>query len=424
MKFKYGLNEIPPFGHLLLFGMQWLAIIIPIILIMGTAVTGLHPIGIGEQVIYIQRLFFVVAVALFTQVIWGHRLPIIIGPATVFLVGIAAGGESNLDAVYTSIFLGGLILTAVSITGLFSYLKKLFTSTVIAVILILVALTLTPMILNLITTPTTQAGSFANLCFSLTMVFFMFIAAKYLRGLWKSTLIFWAVLVGTLVYFLVFPQSPLPNYDLPTAASFWQGLKPSFVFDSGVFLSFMICFLALSVNDLGSIQAVDALLKPDNMPKRITRGVTVTGLINVLSGFFGVIGSVNFSFSPGVIIASGTASRYTLIPTSLALLALSFLPKTIAVLGSIPSVVIGSSMIYLMCSQIAGGLSVALSQNYKFEHGLVIGLPMLLGVIISYLPPTVLDTFPYILRPVLGNGFVVGVIAVLIMEHWVFRQKD
>ncbi|WP_459929104.1 hypothetical protein [Desulfosporosinus burensis] len=80
-------------------------------------------------------------------------------------------------------------------------------------------------------------------------------------------------------------------------------------------------------------------------------------------------------------------------------------------------------MIYLMCSQIAGGLQVALNQNYKFEYGLVIGLPMILGVIISYLPPSVLNTFPPILKPVLGNGFVVGVIAVLIMEHLVFRQK-
>ncbi len=423
MNFKYTLDEIPPLGHLLLFGLQWLAIIIPIILIMGTAVTSLHPGGIGQQVVYIQRLLFVVAVALFSQVIWGHRLPVIFGPATVFLVGISAGGKSSLEAVYTSILLGGIILTAVSITGLFAHLKKLFTPTVVAVILILVALTLTPMILNLITTPTPQVNSFANLCFSLVMVLSMFIAAKYLRGLWKSTLIFWAVISGTLAYFLLFPHSPLPTYNLPVVAPFWKGLTFSFVFDSGVFLSFMICFLALSVNDLGSIQSVEGILQPDNMPKRITRGVTVTGLINILSGFLGVIGSVNFSFSSGVIIASGVASRYTLIPTSLGLLALAFLPKTIAVLGSIPSVVIGSSMIYLMCSQIAGGLQAVLNQKYKFEYGLIIGLPMILGVIISYLPPAVLNTFPSILKPILGNGFVVGVIAVLVMEHLVFRQK-
>jgi len=423
MKFKYGLNEIPPWGHLLLFGLQWLAIIIPIILIMGTAVTSLHPSSLAQQVVYIQKLFFVVAVALFVQVIWGHRLPIILGPATVLLVGMAAGGGSNPEAVYTSIFLGGLILAVVSITGLFAHLKKLFTSTVVAVILILVALTITPMILNLVTVPTAHASSFANLCFALVMVFCMFIAAKYSRGLWKSTLIFWAVIIGTLVYLLLFSSSPLPANGLPIVAIFWQGLQPSFVFDSGVFLSFLICYLALSVNDLGSIQAVDVLLKPDNMPQRITRGVAVTGFVNVLAGLLGVIGVVNFSFSPGVIISSRVASRYVLLPTSLMLLVLSFLPKTTAFLGNIPSAVIGSSMIYIMCSQIAGGLQIVQSQDYKFENGLTIGLPILLGVIISYLPPAVLDTFPLIIKPVLGNGFVVGVITVLMMEHIVFPRK-
>jgi len=58
MKFKYGINEIPPLEHLLLFGLQWLAIIIPIILIMGTAVTSLHPNGIVEQVVSDQRQSF------------------------------------------------------------------------------------------------------------------------------------------------------------------------------------------------------------------------------------------------------------------------------------------------------------------------------------------------------------------------------
>ncbi|NMB36038.1 MAG: xanthine permease, partial [Firmicutes bacterium] len=55
--------------------------------------------------------------------------------------------------------------------------------------------------------------------------------------------------------------------------------------------------------------------------------------------------------------------------------------------------------------------------------GLVIGLPLMLSVIVSFLPDGVLNTFPLILRPLLGNGFVVGVLAVMAMEHLVFREK-
>jgi len=51
-------------------------------------------------------------------------------------------------------------------------------------------------------------------------------------------------------------------------------------------------------------------------------------------------------------------------------------------------------------------------------------LPILLGTVVAFLPPDVLHTFPAVLRPVVGNGFVVGVAAALILEHGVFRRSQ
>jgi xanthine/uracil permease len=137
-----------------------------------------------------------------------------------------------------------------------------------------------------------------------------------------------------------------------------------------------------------------------------------------------VIGPVNFSLSPGVIASTGCASRFTLIPAGLILLAMSFLPPVIAFIGGIPSVVVGGVFLYIMCSQIAAGLTMVLDaqKGFHFENGLVIGLPLMLSIIISFLPDSILNTFPVVLRPLLGNGFVVGVLAVLIMEHLIFGE--
>ncbi|HBA54526.1 MAG TPA: xanthine permease, partial [Syntrophorhabdus aromaticivorans] len=85
------------------------------------------------------------------QILWGHRLPLILGPSTVLLIGIISSQGFEADAVYSSILLGGLILTALSISGLFRYLQRLFTPRVIATVLILIALTLAPTVMNLIT---------------------------------------------------------------------------------------------------------------------------------------------------------------------------------------------------------------------------------------------------------------------------------
>jgi len=176
---------------------------------------------------------------------------------------------------------------------------------------------------------------------------------------------------------------------------------------------------------LGSIQTMNELLKPSRPEGRINRGIFFTGLSNVLSGFLGVIGPVNFSLSPGVIAASGCASRITMIPTAVLLLLLSFSPIMIGFIATVPSVVIGAIMIYILASQIAAGLMTAFEAIHEFKlvDGLIIGLPLMLGTIIAFLPAAVLNDFPSILRPILGNGFVVGITAALVMEHLIFKEK-
>jgi len=146
----------------------------------------------------------------------------------------------------------------------------------------------------------------------------------------------------------------------------------------------------------------------------------------MLSGFFGVIGSVNYSLSPGVIASTGVASRFTLVPTGIGLMILAFIPPAIRFIGNIPSVVIGSAFIYILCSQIAAGLYLAFTsmKNFRFENGLILGLPLMLSIIISFLPEEAVATFPLTLKPILGNGFVIGVISVLIMEHIIYKEKN
>ena len=100
------------------------------------------------------------------------------------------------------------------------------------------------------------------------------------------------------------------------------------------------------------------MLKPPGESKRITRGILVTGIANILSGFLGVIGPVNFSMSPGVIASSGCASRITLLPAALLLLIVAFSPALIGIIHYVPSVVIGSIFFFILCSQVAAGLSM------------------------------------------------------------------
>ena len=58
-----------------------------------------------------------------------------------------------------------------------------------------------------------------------------------------------------------------------------------------------------------------------------------------------------------------------------------------------------------------------------FEDGLIIGVPLMLVLIVSFQPEAAITSLPGLLRPVLGNGFAVGTVTVLAMEHVIFRKK-
>jgi len=429
MQWKYGLNESPPLSTNIILGLQWAFIAIPPVIILGKIVGALHFGEPAAEILYLQKLFFIAGLTLLAQLIWGHRLPLISGPAAVLLVGIVSSQGFQLSAINTSMMIGGIFVGILASTGLFSYFKKLFTARVISVVLLLIVFTLAPTIMDLMTGQKSGISPSLNLTFSILLVFIMFLLHKVLPGNWRMSLIICSIACGSVIYFLIFPGAF--SKDVFTQGS-WLGfffsdltLRPEFA--PGVLVSFIICYLALTVNDLGSIQSVNEMLTPDHTDRRVNRGIIVTGIANLVSGFMGVIGPVNYSLSPGVLASTRCASRYPLFPAAIFMLLLSPFPRLIGLIGSVPSAVIGGIMVYIMASQVSAGLQIAIQDlregGFSFESGIVIGMPVLLGNIVAFLPAQILDSIPLMLRPVMGNGFVVGVVGAIFLEHLVFKNR-
>ena len=404
---KYELNDKPGILPMLMYGLQWWIVSLPCVVIMGIIVSQLHYTDVAEQTFYLQKLFGIMGIAMIVQVLWGHRLPLIIGPASVLLIGILSTVSSGIPAVYTGIMVGGLVLTVLAYSGLLGKLQFVFTPRIVTVILILIAFTLTPVILKLVLGDAVHA--LFNLFFTLVMVLALVIGNKLLRGIWKSTTVLWGIVGGGLVYYGVF--------GFPTLVSTGAGIIPEQAtvfnfpldFEAGTILAFLFCYIALIVNELGSIQAVGHMLQADRMDQRTTRGVGIVGVTNVLSGLFGVIGPVDYSMSPGVISATGCA----------------FFPSVVGMLVTIPGVVMGAILLYLMATQLAAGLQMLVREKaiIDFDSGVVVGLPLMVALLLSFAPEEVLNLIPSLFKPIVGNGFVMGVITVLIMEHLIFKKK-
>lgn len=419
MRLRYGLDDRPPAAGTTFYGLQWLAMSLPFVVIVGTVAAGHDGAAGGAAVLYLQKATFATGLMLLSQAFLGHRLTLVAGPSTALLMGIL-GSRSTPDAVYTAIGVCGLMLAALSAGGLFIFLRGLFTPRVTATVLLLIAFTMTPTIARLLTSG--SGGSAAGrLGYSSCLVATLFVAHRLLPAAARSLLILAGMAAGSAGYLALF-GSGMGLAPLPWFAGFFSGFTTP-VLDPGAVFAFLFCFLALSVNEIGSAQAVAPLLAPDGMEGRIKRGMTVTGLVNGAAGFLGVIGPVDYSLSPGVIAASGCGSRFPLIPAGGMLVLVSLSPALLGVAGAIPPAVVGAILVYTLAGQVAAGMNVALgSGGFAFEDGLVIGLPVLAGTVAALLPPESLVGIPPVLRSVAGNGFVAGVVAVLLLDR-LFSRK-
>lgn len=422
MNLKYGIDDRPRVGQLMLYSLQWF------VLAVAVVTTSLF-IAVGspaERVLYAQKVFALMGVATIVQVLWGHRMPIVVGPASVLLVGIitalaSQGAEVDTDKIYTAVVIGGVAVTALSLGRTLERLQRVFTPRIVVVILMLIAYTLAPTIKNLIF-PAGEEGRYAfGLWFTVLCTPVMAIASYRLSGVRKSLVIPVALLIGSAIYYAVYGGFG----DVFAAYSESDGalLLPRMEFDGSMIAAFLFCYVALVINDVGSMQSLGAMLGTTDTDKRCRRGVGLTGLMNIVAGGMGVIGPVNYSMSPGVIASSLCASRFALLPAGAGLVVCAFAPSLIAVLSAIPNTVIGVILLYLMGTQLAASFQMMSASGGagRFESYLIIGLPVMVALLFSGIPMSVI---PVMLRPIVGNGFVMGVLAVLLLEHVVFRDSE
>lgn len=417
MNLKYNVNDPLPLRQMILYALQWFILSIAVVSTSVFVAQG----SPADKLFYSQRLFAVMGLAGLVQVLFGHRMPIVVGPAAVLLVGVMSslGANADVEAIYSSIAIGGLLVALLSVGGVMRRVQRLFTPRIVVVILMLIAFTLTPVIRGLVfPNGASEAQNIFGLIFAVVGCPVMVILNRRLRGVAKSLVIPIALVVGSVAYFSLFASPSSAD----TSASLRGLFLSNFSIDWSLIVAFFICYVALVINDIGSIESLGGMLGVDGMEGRLRRGVRITGVMNVVAGCMGVLGPVNYSMSPGVVASTGCASRYALIPASLLLLLCAFWPDVVWLLTNIPNPVIGVILLFLMGTQLAASLEMLHSTKSvsNFADGLTIGLPLMLAMLFQLMPRGIV---PAVIEPLVGNGFAMGVIAVIVMEHVINRPQ-
>lgn len=415
MKLKYNIDDRLPIGQMVLYAMQWFILAVAVVATSVFVAQGTP----GEKLFYAQKLFAVMGITGLVQVLWGHRMPLVVGPAAVLLVGVLSslGAGASVSAIYTSIAIGGVLVALLTFGNMLRFVQRLFTPRIVIVILMLIAFTLSTVIKGLVFPAGASEGvHLFGLVFAVVGCVAMVVMNRTLKDVAKSLVIPIALVVGSVAYYLIFP---MPE-SAESAVSLRGLLLNDVEVSASLVVAFVICYIALLINDIGSIESLGRMLNVEGMDSRLKRGVRITGAMNIVSGAMGILGPVNYSMSPGVIASTGCASRWALVPATILLALCALWPDLIWVLLNIPNPVIGVILLFLMGTQLAAGFEM--THNTKsvqsFADGLTIGLPIMVALLFQMMPRGVV---PSVIEPLVGNGFAMGVIVVIVMEHLINR---
>ena len=416
MNFRFNIDDKPSRGALLLYGLQWLMICIPVV------ITSTFVAPEGGEVFFTQKLFAICGLTIVIQVLFGHRLPLVAGPAAVLLMGVIAAKSQghSVETIYPSMIVGGALVSLLAAAGAMKYIQKIFTPRIVAAIVILVSFTIAKPIVGLIFADNDHAG--LALVLTVVSLVVMAWANKAFKGVWKSTVVILAMILGSILYYSMtgFPK----EFKSDTAAA--EIILTNYNLDAGVVIAFIFCYVALLINQVGSVQSFGEMVEAPNMAQRQKRGLLITGVMNIVSGATGALGPVDYSLSPGVVASTSCASQYAILPAAVVMILLAFFPQAVAVLLTIPAPIMGIVLLFLMATQVAAGFEIIHTSKavLTFKDGLILGIPIMLTTILSFAPAEAMMSVPSLLRPIVGNGFVMGIILIIILEHVVLKEAE
>jgi len=424
----YGVDDIPPWPRCLIYGIQWALIMLPTLTIfsaISSEYLGLHG---DEEVLFFQRLLVIVGGVMILQTIWGHRYPLVDGPASALLLSFIILAPHGISTIQGGMMAGACLLVLLSVFGMVRYLEPLFTGNVIGVILILVALTIIPYLAPMVIGEGRAYPHGDPSIFAISVLVMVAIAlfSNWLTGFPKTISLFLGIMLGTL---LMWAFGRMDVSGIREAS--WFSLPRPFLpglprFSLSATITFLVAYVAVIVNAVGSIYSIGEVVGKAGMAGRVNRGIAVTGLGGLAAGILGVVGTVSFAFSPGVVLVTRVGSRFAVTVCGGLLLSLAFFSKFLAILASFPASVVGAAMITAMAAQIGAGISIITRSGRALDGRdyMVVGIPVLMGGLVSILPEAFFGAFPSTIHALLKNGLVVGIVLVLVLEHLLLPKRS
>ncbi|WP_066306523.1 purine/pyrimidine permease [Bacillus sp. FJAT-29814] len=414
-------------------GIQWAIFMLTNVIAVPVVVGAAFQMSPAEIAGFMERMLLISGAATLIQIFFGHRLQVVEGAAGMWwaifiLLGtMSAPGEHGqlLQQLEMGLIISGIFLAVLGFLPIIEKVRNLFTPIVTGVYLILLVSQLSGSFFKSIlgVTATGQLnGKIALIC--LVEILIILVISLKANGLLKSMGPFFGIIVGWLLFHWLGLINPGKTYE---PSSWFSVPKPLSwgmpEFDAGIILTSIITSIVLISNVIASILVVGIALEKEIKPVQYQKGIFGNGVNLVLSGLFSVVGVVPLSVSAGFITTTGIKAKRPVIIGALMMIIIAFFPYIAGFLAVMPLEVAYASLFIPFSQMLGFGIRDLMGQEPSQRNLLVIGLSLMVGIGLMFLPPESFESVAPWLRNIVANGLIVGLVLCLLLEHVIFRKK-
>lgn len=414
-------------------GIQWAVFMLTNIVAVPVVVGAAFHMSPADISTFMQRMLFVTGGATLIQVFFGHRLPIVEGGAGmwwalfILLGAMSAPNERGhlLQQLELGLIIGGVFLVILSFLPVIGKIRNLFTPIVTGVYLILLVSQMSGSFFkSMLGVSATGHLDGRIAAVSLIEVFIILMISLKANGIWRSMGPLIGIAAGWGLFHLFGLTPARAAYTPPS----WFVFPKIFSwgtpqFDFGIVLTSVITATVLISNVIASILVIGMAIQKEIKPIEHKKGIFGNGISLVLSGLFSVVGVIPLSVAGGFISTTGIKEKKPFILGAMLILLMGFFPYIGGFFSHLPLEVAYASLFVPFSQMLGFGVRDLMGQEPSNRNLLVIGLSLMVGIGMMFMPPTAFASVAPWLRNIIANGLLVGLILSLLLEHVLFPSK-
>ncbi len=412
-------------------GLQWFFFIFCNTVVIPPTLQSAFHLSDATTLTITQYAFLATSVACLIQAIAGHKRSIMEGPAglwwgTILSVTFAESAQGTpLEVIGGSFAVGiaiaGIITVIIGISGAGKYLALLFSPGVMAVFMFLLGANLITIFLKgMLSLPFSATTDIVHINFE-TFLLALFIMAIIIAiiVLLPRNINKYAVLIGSILGWFLFLILFRSESTVSNSIN-WQlfPLGKIETINYGIVVTCIIASLLNTSNTFGAIKGTDMFnAETPSTPAMYKRSFITSGTMTFICSPLGIVPFAPFVSSIGLITQTNDFSKKPFVIGSIFFLIISLVPILSSLFSSFPLVISSTVMMVTYLPLLWSSLLFIRILELNPRNIYRLALPLFIGIFLMSVPPTYMQDIPLMIRPIVTNGLLMGIIISIILEN-------